>query len=66
MSASERDEKFMDCAGGVLGDVGAKRALDLAIAARSIGNIAELVRATVPAQDAARVEGKSASAVTAK
>jgi 2-methylcitrate dehydratase PrpD len=66
MSASERDEKFLDCAGRVLGDVGAKRVLDLALAARSLGNIAELARATVPAQEATRVERQSANSVTAK
>ena len=66
MSPAERDEKFMDCAGGVLGDVGAKRVLDLAVALPSSGSVAELVRATVPAQEAARVERKSASSVTAK
>jgi hypothetical protein len=50
----------------VLGDVGAKRVLDLALAARSLGNIAELARATVPAQEATRVERQSANSVTAK
>ncbi len=66
VSESERDEKFLDCAGRVLGGVGAKRVLDLAIAARSLGNIAELARLTVPAQETARAERNSASTVMAK
>jgi len=53
MSESERDEKFLDCAGRVLGEAGARRALDLAIGVRSLGNVADLARALVPAQDRA-------------
>jgi hypothetical protein len=54
MNAAERDEKFLDCAGRVLGAVGARRLLDLAIGTVSLGNIAELARAMVPAQEPAR------------
>ena len=32
MSAAERDEKFLDCAGRVLGSAGARRVLDLLVA----------------------------------
>jgi 2-methylcitrate dehydratase PrpD len=66
MDEAERDEKFLDCAGRVLGGVGARRVLDLAIAARSLGNVADLARATVPAQQPARAQRSSAGAVTAK
>jgi 2-methylcitrate dehydratase PrpD len=64
VSADERDEKFLDCAGRVLGDVGARRVLALAIGIRNLANVAELARAMVPAQAAA---GKAdAGAVLAK
>ena len=53
MTPAERDEKFLDCAGRVLGGIGARRVLDLAIGARSLGNVAELARAMVPAQERA-------------
>jgi hypothetical protein len=66
VSAQERDEKFLDCAGRVLGSAGARRALDLAIGAGSLGKISELTRATVPAQNAARARRTEVSAVTAK
>lgn len=56
MTAAERDEKFLDCAGRVLGAVGAQRALELLIGVRSLGSVAELARALAPAQ--ARVEIK--------
>jgi 2-methylcitrate dehydratase PrpD len=53
VSADERDEKFLDCSGRVLGGVGAKRALELAINTQTLANVAELVRTLVPAQEAA-------------
>jgi 2-methylcitrate dehydratase PrpD len=53
MAESERNEKFLDCAGRVLGEVGARRTLDLAIGVRSLGNVADLARAMVPAQERA-------------
>src|SRR5262245_12899132 len=53
MTESERNEKFLDCASRVLGEVGARRALDLAIGFRSLGNVADLARAMVPAQERA-------------
>ena len=66
MSAAERDEKFLDCAGRVLGGVGAKRALDLCLGARSLADVKELARATVPAQEAARTGAKQSSPALAK
>jgi hypothetical protein len=51
MTESERNAKFLDCAGRVLGEVGARRALDLAIGVRSLGNVADLARAMAPAQE---------------
>lgn len=53
VTPAERDEKFLDCAGRVLGGVGARRALDLAIGTAALGNVAELTRALVPAQQPA-------------
>jgi hypothetical protein len=66
MTESERDEKFLDCAGRVLGAVGARRVLDLAIGARSLGNVAELARAMVPAQERAGTQRSAPSGVLAK
>ncbi|RPI44103.1 MAG: MmgE/PrpD family protein [Betaproteobacteria bacterium] len=54
MSPADRDEKFLDCAGRVLGDIGARRVLELAVGARQLGSVAELARAMVPAQSAAK------------
>jgi len=65
MSAAERDEKFLDCAGRVLGDVGARRVLDLAIGVRGLDNVTALARAMVPAQSTARAD-RSSGAVLAK
>ena len=65
VSADERDEKFLDCATRVLGGAGAKRALDLAVNAQSLANVAELARALVPAKErvkAPRAETASAMA----
>ena len=65
MTAAERDEKFLDCAGRVLGGVGARRALDMCIGARSVASVKELARALIPAQEAAR-SAQPTGAVTAK
>ena len=65
VSAAERDEKFLDCAGRVLGDVGARRVLELAVGIRGVDNVAKLARAMVPAESAART-GQGAGAVLAK
>jgi 2-methylcitrate dehydratase PrpD len=67
MTAAERDEKFLDCAGRVLGGVGARRVLDLAIGARSLTSVADLARATVPVQERTAVRQQAAAAgATAK
>jgi 2-methylcitrate dehydratase PrpD len=66
MNAAERDEKFLDCAGRVLGAVAARRTLDLAIAARNLGNVAELVRSTVPAQERTDMHRTAPAGVLAK
>ncbi|HKA42794.1 MAG TPA: MmgE/PrpD family protein [Burkholderiales bacterium] len=66
VSAAERDEKFLDCAGRVLGDVGARRVLDLAIGLASLRNVAEFARAMVPAREPARAHRAKASGVMAK
>jgi hypothetical protein len=66
MTAAERDEKFLDCAGRVLGAVGARRALDLCIGARTAANVQELARATVPAQEVLRAASQATSAAMAK
>jgi 2-methylcitrate dehydratase PrpD len=63
--ADERDEKFLDCSARVLGAAGAKRALELAVNAQALANVAELARALVPAEKAAakpRAEQASAMA----
>ena len=48
VSAAERDEKFLDCAGHVLGSAGARGLLDLALNTQSLADVAVLSRATVP------------------
>src|SRR5262245_33828786 len=63
VSPAERDEKFLDCAGRVLGTTGARRVLDLAVGTASLGNIAELARALVPAQEPTRAPRSEASAM---
>ena len=54
MTAAERNEKFLDCAGRVLGSAGARRVLDMTIGMGALSNVGELARATVPAQAPAR------------
>ena len=66
MTESERDEKFLDCAGRVLGGVGARRVLDLATGTRSLANVADLARATVPAQERAGTQRTAPAGVLAK
>jgi 2-methylcitrate dehydratase PrpD len=57
MTPVDRAEKFLDCAGRVLGSAGAKKLLELAERCGALQNIAELTKATVQteAQKAARV-----------
>lgn len=60
MTPADREEKFLDCSGLVLGSAGAKKLFALADGCEKLANIAELTRATVPtesrsAQSAAKV-----------
>ena len=48
MTPAERAEKFLDCAGLVLGSGNAKKLLDLSERCGQLATIAELTRATVP------------------
>jgi 2-methylcitrate dehydratase PrpD len=66
MTESERDAKFLDCAGRVLGGVGARRVLDVAIGARALGNVADLARAMVPAQEPVRARHGEPTGALAK
>jgi len=52
MTPADRAEKFLDCAGRVLGSVGAKKLFETVERCGQLANIAELTRATVP--DASR------------
>jgi 2-methylcitrate dehydratase PrpD len=65
VTPAERDEKFLDCAGRVLGDVGARKVLELAVDCRKLDDVAKLARAMVPAQSAAPA-ARGAGAVLAK
>ncbi|OGA45970.1 MAG: hypothetical protein A3G25_02210, partial [Betaproteobacteria bacterium RIFCSPLOWO2_12_FULL_63_13] len=49
MTEQDRVEKFMDCAGRVLGEPAARRLLGLAQSCATLPDIRELLRATVPA-----------------
>ncbi len=48
MTSADREEKFLDCAGRVLGSAGAKQLFETAERCGQLANIAELTRATVP------------------
>ncbi|MEK7836222.1 MAG: hypothetical protein AAB298_08745, partial [Pseudomonadota bacterium] len=48
MTEEDRVEKFMDCAGRVLGVQGAKRLLDLLRECETLPDISALIKATVP------------------
>ena len=48
MTETDRMEKFMDCAGRVLGEPAARRLLGLAQSCANLPDIRELLRATVP------------------
>ncbi|HZM48318.1 MAG TPA: MmgE/PrpD family protein [Burkholderiales bacterium] len=66
VSAGERDEKFLDCAGRLLGGAGARRVLDMAIGMAALGNVAEFSRAMVPAQERARAAKREPAGAMAK
>lgn len=51
MTPQDRVEKFMDCAGRVLGAPGARRLLDLLQRMEELPDARELLRATVPAME---------------
>ena len=65
VTPAERDAKFLDCAGRVLGDIGARRALELSVGAKQLGNVVELARALVPSESTPR-KPSSAGAAMAK
>lgn len=50
MTPTDRAEKFLDCAGRVLGSTGARQLLETATHCGQLVSVAELARATVPAQ----------------
>ena len=50
MTPADREEKFLDCSGLVLGSAGAKKLFALADGCEKLANIAELTRATVPTE----------------
>jgi 2-methylcitrate dehydratase PrpD len=62
MTPADRAEKFLDCAGRVLGSAGAKTLLDLTERCGQLNSVSELTRATVPASAA---QGAAAGKVTA-
>jgi hypothetical protein len=54
MTPEDRAVKFLDCAGLVLGSEGAKKLLALVERCVELKSVAELTRATVPADTRAR------------
>jgi 2-methylcitrate dehydratase PrpD len=52
MTAADRTEKFLDCAGRVLGAPGAQQLLDLLEGFEAIANVKTLMKATIPAAGA--------------
>ena len=50
MTANDRAEKFLDCAGRVLGSAGAKTLFDIAERCAQLTHIAELMRAAIPTE----------------
>lgn len=50
MTAADREEKFLDCAGLVLGSAGAQKLFETAERCGQLPNINELMRATVPSE----------------
>lgn len=62
MTAQDSVEKFMDCAGRVLGQPGAERLLRLLERCAELPDVREIARATVPPAPAPREAGAAASA----
>ncbi|MBI3042656.1 MAG: MmgE/PrpD family protein [Betaproteobacteria bacterium] len=63
MTASDRVEKFLDCAGRVLGQPGSERLLDLLRRCEELADLGELVAGTLPPSHAAG--GAKAAALSA-
>ena len=65
MTSEDRVEKFVDCAGRVLGEPGARRLLGLLERCKDLADMRELVRATVPQQGAPRADSAAAAQTAA-
>jgi 2-methylcitrate dehydratase PrpD len=65
MTPADRDEKFLDCAGRVLGAPGAQRLLGMLTQFETIANVGTLIKATVPAPGAT-AQAPAIAASTAK
>jgi 2-methylcitrate dehydratase PrpD len=61
MTPQDRVEKFLDCAGRVLGEPGAKRLLELLERCSELKDARQFVRATVPQGDAASARQSTAN-----
>ena len=59
MTPADRVEKFLDCAGRVLGAPGARRLLDILERCRTLSDVREIIRATIPAAQPSRVTTKT-------
>jgi 2-methylcitrate dehydratase PrpD len=62
MTDADRDEKFLDCAGRVLGEPGARHLLDLLRRFETIPDVGALIKATVPQAGAIRQSAQVAGA----
>ena len=60
MTTEDRAEKFLDCAGRVLGSAGAKKLFDITERCGQLANINELTRATVPVDTRKQTPAKAA------
>ena len=58
VSAEERDEKFLDCAGRVLSGAAARKLLDLLMKCQSLADVGPLVRATAPRPQRKSLKGE--------
>ena len=61
MTPADREEKFLDCAGRVLGSAGAKKLFATAEGCGKLANITELTRATVPSETRSAAAGAKAA-----
>jgi 2-methylcitrate dehydratase PrpD len=60
MTSADRAEKFLDCAGRVLGDKGARRLLELGQRCTDLADIRELAKATLPSSSTPRTPSTAA------